>query len=209
MSKETLSFVIPPPKNYKISSAFSYNFKLALTEYFGTYPVPFSTPKGYTTRYWTLENGIYWVETDQCAEFLAVCYPVWSTELSDLAMQIGEQLEHDRIYGIHQTLGYIFFSSKVSCIPIYELMQTRSAWDGTAIDKCALMNTIWRYIPEYAVLTNSWEQTGLNNIISTLLPQLDFDQERTAQNNNHMIAMFPDSGEDYQLFKKIGIHVRQ
>ena len=33
MSKETLSFVTPPPpKNYKISSAFSYNFKLALTE---------------------------------------------------------------------------------------------------------------------------------------------------------------------------------
>ena len=32
MSKETLSFVTPPPKNYKISSAFSYNFKLALTD---------------------------------------------------------------------------------------------------------------------------------------------------------------------------------
>ena len=32
MSKETLSFVTPPPKNYKISSAFSYNFILALTE---------------------------------------------------------------------------------------------------------------------------------------------------------------------------------
>ena len=31
MSKETLSFVTPPPKNYKISSAFSYNLKLALT----------------------------------------------------------------------------------------------------------------------------------------------------------------------------------
>ena len=39
MSKETLSFVTPPrrkttkflPKNYKISSAISYNFKLALT----------------------------------------------------------------------------------------------------------------------------------------------------------------------------------
>ena len=32
MSKETLDFVPPlPPKNYKISSAFSYNFKLALT----------------------------------------------------------------------------------------------------------------------------------------------------------------------------------
>ena len=32
MSKETLDFVPPlPPKNNKISSAFSYNFKLALT----------------------------------------------------------------------------------------------------------------------------------------------------------------------------------
>ena len=32
MSKETLEFVTPPPpKNYKISSTFSYNFKLALT----------------------------------------------------------------------------------------------------------------------------------------------------------------------------------
>ena len=34
MNKETLSFVTPPPpKNYKISSAFSYNFILALTLY--------------------------------------------------------------------------------------------------------------------------------------------------------------------------------
>ncbi len=38
-------------------------------EYFGTYPVPFSSPRGYTTRYWILENGIYWVETDQCGSF--------------------------------------------------------------------------------------------------------------------------------------------
>jgi hypothetical protein len=48
LSKETLSFVTPPPpKNYKISSAFSYNFKLALTAFYpaglelgeDTYPV--------------------------------------------------------------------------------------------------------------------------------------------------------------------------
>ena len=37
MSKETLDFVTPPfpPKNYKISSAFSYNFILALTSFLG------------------------------------------------------------------------------------------------------------------------------------------------------------------------------
>ena len=31
MNKETLDFCSPPPKNYKISSAFSYNFKSAWT----------------------------------------------------------------------------------------------------------------------------------------------------------------------------------
>lgn len=172
-------------------------------EYFGTYPVPFATPRGYTTRHWILENGIYWIETDRCEEFLAICYPVWSTELSDLAMKVGEQLEHDRISGIHQTLGYIFFSSKVSCIPIYELMQTRSKWTDTLIDKRALMNKIWKSIPEYAVLANQWEQAGVNNIISALLPELHSDIDITAQ-NDHMICMFPDAGEDYLLFKRTG-----
>lgn len=172
-------------------------------EYFGTYPVPFSSPRGYTTRYWILENGIYWVETDQCEEFLTVCYPVWSTELSSLAMQVGEQLEHDKTHGIHQTLGYIFFSSSVSCIPIHELMQTRTKWDRAVIDKRALMNVIWRRMPEYAVLANRWEQTGQNSILSVILPQLEFEQERVIQ-NDHMITMFPDAGEDYQLFKKAG-----
>lgn len=170
-------------------------------EYFGTYPVPFCTPRGYTTRHWILENGIYWIETDQCEEFLAACYPVWSTELSDLAMQVGEQLEHDRTNGIQHTLGYIFFSSKVSCIPIYELMQTRSKWIDTLIDKQALMNIIWKSIPEYAVLANQWEQAGMNNIISAILPELGCDIEMIAR-NDRMICMFPDAGEDYQLFKQ-------
>ena len=43
MSKETLSFVTPPPpKNYKISSAFSYNFKLALTDHLNDLYTAFS-----------------------------------------------------------------------------------------------------------------------------------------------------------------------
>lgn len=100
-------------------------------------------------------------------------------------------------------LGYIFFSSSVSCIPIHELMQTRTKWDGAVIDKRALMNVIWRRMPEYAVLANRWEQTGQNSILSVILPQLEFEQERVIQ-NDHMITMFPDAGEDYQLFKKAG-----
>lgn len=50
-------------------------------EYFGTFPVPLNTPRGCTIRHWVLDNGIYWLETDQCEEALAVNYPVWSTEL--------------------------------------------------------------------------------------------------------------------------------
>ena len=58
-------------------------------------------------------------------------------------------------------------------------------------------------MPEYAVLANRWEQAGQNSILSVILPQSEFGQERTVQ-NEHMITMLPDAGEDYQLFKKAG-----
>ena len=50
-------------------------------EYFGRYPVPVDTPWGYTLRHWALENGIYWLETDECAEGLTICSPIWQAEL--------------------------------------------------------------------------------------------------------------------------------
>ena len=37
-------------------------------EFFGTFPVPFHTPSGYTLRYRTLDNGIYWLETSEGTE---------------------------------------------------------------------------------------------------------------------------------------------
>lgn len=82
-------------------------------------------------------------------------------------------------------------------------MQTRSKWSGILIDKQALMNMIWRNIPEYAVLANQWEQSGLNSIISAILPELGSNIDLTAQ-NDRMICMFPDAGEDYQMFKLAG-----
>ena len=60
-------------------------------DYFGAFPVPLQTPRGFTTRHWILDNGIYWLETDQCEEVLAVSYPVWSSELSNIAEKLGEQ----------------------------------------------------------------------------------------------------------------------
>ena len=43
--------------------------------------MPVDTPWGYTLRHWALENGIYWLETDECAEGLTICSPIWQAEL--------------------------------------------------------------------------------------------------------------------------------
>ena len=171
-------------------------------EYFGAYPVPFHTPRGYTTRHWTLANGIYWLETDQCEEVLAVCYPLWTAELSAAVERLGEQTEHDKVQGIHKTLGYIFFPAQISCIPIYELMQTRmEVWSGTMIDKPALMNAIWRDAPEYAVMMNRQEQTGMNDLSAMLLRDFDIAAGPRIL-PDRMIAISADTGVDYMLFKR-------
>ena len=170
-------------------------------EYFGTFPVPLHTPKGCTLRHWILGNGIYWLETDQCEEFLAVCYPVWATELSDLVVELGEQTEYDRRHDIAETLGYIFFPAKVSCIPLRELIRTRPEWAGTVIDKPALMNAIWAAAPEYAALMNWQEQSGKNDLVSALLAEAGVEVEPNVSMEN-LITLFPTAGKKFLLLKE-------
>ena len=124
--------------------ATAYFAAQSFLDYFGAFPVPLQTPRGFTTRHWILDNGIYWLETDQCEEVLAVSYPVWSSELSNVAEKLGEQTEYDKAHNIENTLGYIFFPEQISCIPLYEMMRKRPEWAGLVIDKPALMNAICR-----------------------------------------------------------------
>jgi len=170
-------------------------------EYFGAFPVPLHTPRGCTIRHWVLDNGIYWLETDQCEEFLAVCYPVWSTELSGLTANLGEQTEYDKAHDIEETLGYIFFPTRVSCIPLRELLHVRPEWAGTVIDKPALMNAIWNAAPEYAYLMNWQEQSGKNDLFSALLAEAGVEVEPNISMKN-MITLFPDAGKDFLLLRK-------
>ena len=79
------------------------------------------TPRGFTVRHKTILNGVYWLETDRCEEMLAVCYPIWKSDISIPEQNQGEQLEYDRMYGIDNTLGYLFFSKQNSIIPLHEL----------------------------------------------------------------------------------------
>ena len=124
-------------------------------DYFGAFPIPLFTPRGYTVRHKAILNGVYWLETDRCEEMLAVCYPIWQADISTSEQNHGEQLEYDRIQGIDNTLGYLFFSKQNSVIPLYELSLLHpEIEEGGVIDMAALLNAICKSYPEYAALHN-------------------------------------------------------
>ena len=137
-------------------------------EYFGAIPVPPLTPQGRTLRYTNLDNGIYWIETEQCTEMLAVCFPIWDAELSEAAQKLG--------IPVGDNTGCLFFPETASCVPIFELMQTHRAWERF-IDVNALMNAIWEGVPDYVLAYNGWEQVGLNDLPGILLNSLGAEAE--------------------------------
>ena len=167
-------------------------------EYFGTYPVPRDTPCGITTRHQILDNGIYWLETNQGAQFLTVCYPIWATELDDKADRtLGLQTECDRKFGIENTYGYLFFPQAACCIPIFQLLKTRPHWISSGmVDKAALMNAIWERYPEYAMSYNAHEMTGQHDGLSELLNKLGVPAA-TNIDTTSLISITPDAGSDF------------
>lgn len=141
-------------------------------EYFGAIPVPSLTPHGCTLRYAKLDNGIYWIETEQCTEMLAVCFPIWDAELSEAAQKLG--------IPVSDSMGGLFFPETASCVPIFELMQTRRALE-LFIDVPALMNAMWEGFPDYVLAYNGWEQAGLNDLPGILLGSCGADVELTSR----------------------------
>lgn len=132
-------------------------------EYFGTFPVPAVTPRGFTIRHRTIMNGVYWLETDRCEELLAVCYPIWQAGLPLPEQMFGEQLEYDRMMGPDETLGYLFFPKKESCIPLYELSLLHPQIEKSGVVFLpALHNAPQAFYPEYTALHNA-EVAGAQN----------------------------------------------
>lgn len=127
-------------------------------DYFGAFPVPYFTPRGFTVRHKTILNGVYWLETDRCEEMLAVCYPIWESDITIPEQNQGEQLEYDRIQGIDNTLGYLFFSKQNSVIPLYELSLLHSEIEENGVvNIAALLNAICKFYPEYTAIRNEEE----------------------------------------------------
>ena len=100
-------------------------------------------------------------------------------------------------HGIDCTFGYQFFSKKVSCVVIFELLPYHSKWltDGR-VDLSALMNAILEYWPEYAVTFNAHEQAGLNDAAGLFLRSLGIEVELNGS-VERMITLTPGAGTDY------------
>lgn len=194
--KYKYSHGLPLPKGETLYECSLYGVEIH-PSYFGALPVPILTPWGHTTRSPVLANGIYWLETDQCSETLAVCFPIWRGDLSEAALHYARQTDYDEKNGIENTYGYLFFSEESICVAVFELLKTRSAWLSLKkVDLSALMNAIWWNCPEYAVAYNAWEQRGLHDPLGQVLRTLGYDVELSGS-IEHMIFLTPDAGTDY------------
>lgn len=165
-------------------------------EYFGTYPVPSRTPLGYTLRHKAIDNGVYWIETDQCRRVLAVC-SILCDELSDAACALAVHERSDKEEGLTDTITYLFFTKEASCIPVYELMQARKHWwTSGIINRQALENAVWRSYPEYAASYNLQEAAGQHDMLGLLLNDLNIPADLT-HSDEHMIAISPNADTEF------------
>ncbi len=155
-------------------------------DYFGAFPVPQLTPWGYTLRYKAITNGLYWIETDTCQTVLAVCFPM-QDELSSAAVDLSRLTDYDAVHGLDSTMGYMFFSERDSCIPLFELLEPRSQWQN-CIDKAALMNAICEYHMDYALTHNLREAHGLNDHFSKMMGSMCEDYKPQSSQDNIISA---------------------
>lgn len=167
-------------------------------QYFGMFPVPSLTPWGRTLRYKVLENGIAWIETDQCVETLALCNPIWSTELSVRAREYGQQVEGCQ----EDDLADLFFSRPASSTAIFELLLKRSEWAASGlIRRPELMNAIWEFSPQYAASHNAQVQEGLFDMVGLMMDTVGGGAELSSE-IEHMITYSQEFGTDFIGFWK-------
>ena len=101
-------------------------------------------------------HGVFFVETDTCDIMLAVCYPLWKTELTDFTLRYSEQTELDRERGIDNTLGYSFFPYESACLAALELIDIHpNLRKSDLVSVRELMTTIWMHHQDYLEM---WKQ---------------------------------------------------
>lgn len=164
----------------------------AYPDYFGPIPVPVVTPHGYLTRYLTLANGIYAIETDAGARLIAVAGIIWSLELSEDTIALGEKTGD-----LPEELTYLFFTEPDGCLALFELLHAYPALGWCPkLDWRALMNAIWQYHPDYAISHNLREQQGLNDLLGLALNEAGVGCGLSGSAKN-MVALTAEAGVEY------------
>lgn len=200
LCRNGLAHGIQPLEGWSLTDAAMEGMELC-PAYFGSFPVPPRTPWGWTLRHRPLDNGIYWIETDQGKTVLAVCCHIWSTEFSDGVKQAGRRLSCEEDCDGEKPC-YLFFTQETSCTAIFELLKIRPEWLSTGlIRKTELMNAIWEYAPTYAMAYNAEEQAGLHDGLGILLQMLGEDRE-TRGEAERMISLGAEAGTDFIGFWK-------
>ena len=166
-------------------------------EYFGVIPAPVVTPRGYMTRYLTLANGIFALETDTGARLIAIAGIFWSLELQDNTKQLGMKVANLSGDKVTVEVQYLFFTEEDGCLALFDLLPAHRALATSArLDKLALMNAIWRYHPEYALAHNLREQQGLNDMLGLILNDAGIKCELSGSPKN-MVALSDGGGTKY------------
>ena len=193
LCKYRLAHGLPAPDGWSLTDIAAKGMELC-PSYFGAFPVPPRTPWGWTLKHRALDNGIYWMETSQRKSVLAVCYPIWDSELSEGAIRTGTTLTYAETSTDEEPLSYLFFEEISSCIALFELLKVRPEWlQNGLIRKPELMNAIWKYYPLYASAYNAQEQVGSHDGLGILLKLLGEDSEPQASSEN-MISLNPETG---------------
>ena len=187
---------LPIPDGNTLLSSAAYSSD-HYPEYFGATPAPIITPHGYTTRYITLSDGIFALETDTGARFIALTGIIWSVELHDTTIQRGMKVENTAGAEIPVEVQYLFFTEEDGCLVLFELLLAHDALLTSArLDKQALMNAIWQYHPDYALTHNLREQRGANDLFGLLLNDVGIECELFGSASN-MVTLSPETGTEY------------
>lgn len=197
LCKYAIDHGLPVPEGITLHETAMDGMELC-PQYFGCFPVPTLTPWGRTLRHKVLENGITWIETDQRMETLALCNPIWSTELSDRAQGYGQQIERHQ----EDDMAYLFFSRTASSTAIFELLLKRPEWATSGlIRRPELMNAIWEFSPQYVTSHNAQVQEGLFDTAGLMVYAMDGDAELSSEAEN-MITYSTGIGTDFIGFWK-------
>ncbi len=153
---------IPLPEDTSLENICTFGREFD-PEYFGAYQAPVVTPWGAAARYQAVDNGVYWIETEDCRETLAVSYPLYE-ELTFPVIGLSRAMGPDVSWGRGSAKRWRFFEKQDMCLPVFELMETRPHWaDSGKVDRAALMNAILTTHGAYAAAYNAEEEQWLED----------------------------------------------